>query len=521
MESVKIKHARITEEEKIPLRRGKPPKLTVFNKLCFGVGGMPYQLTNTVIGFYISVFLLETAGVPPQYASAIIFSGRVWDALTDPVIGLLVTKTDTRFGKLKPWMATAAPFAVVTFFFLWYVPDFEEDGYKLAWYLLFYCVFQTLLSSFHMPFSALTLFITEDQAERDSATAYRMASEVAGTLLGNIIMGQTVFIYVKNSGESRDCSGNATEVPQEIIDAEIKGYMTGAGIISGLFLICAVIVLAGTTERKPNEKITQREEPLRKAVGKVLTFGPYIKLTMAFLFFSLCIQSIQGNLALFLKYSLGVDDYQYVIIAILVSAFLSMPIWQHVLLRYGKKKALAIGMTGTFPVLITWAFLPEGTLWAVYVLSIVAGNCISVAQLLPWSMIPDVIDDFVLKTGESYETIFYSFYVMFTKFAAGLSLSLSTLLLGVAGYKTGSCDQPESVSKTLRLLVTALPAGCVLIGFVFLWSYPITEEVRLKNKTIMEIWRDGRDDKRRVTVRKATMSRSRTRSYRTPSTTLM
>ncbi|XP_033126139.1 sodium-dependent lysophosphatidylcholine symporter 1-like [Anneissia japonica] len=493
MESAKIKQIRNPDDERTPLTRRKQKKLTVYNKLCFGVGGMPYQLTNTVIGFYISVFLLETAGVPPQYASVIILSGRLWDAFTDPIIGLLVTKTDTRFGKLKPWMASSAPFAVVSFFFLWYVPSFEEEGYKLAWYLLFYCVFQTLLSSFHMPFSALTIFITEDQAERDSATAYRMASEVAGTLLGNIIMGQTVFLSVKKAGGRADCSGNNTEVPQEIIDAETKGYMIGAGIISGLFVICAVIVLTGTTEKKPQQRISQRNEPLPTAVKKVLTFGPYIKLTMSFLFFSLCIQSIQGNLALFLKYSLGVDDYQYVIITIL----------------------------GAFPVLIAWGFLPEDSYWAVYVLGIVAGNCISVAQLLPWSMIPDVIDDFLLKTGDSYETIFYSFYVMFTKFAAGLSLSLSTLMLGVAGYETGACDQPDSVNKTLRLLVTALPATCALIGFLFLWLYPINEEVRLKNKTIMEMWRDDRDDRRRATVRKATVSRARTRSYRTPSTTLM
>ncbi|XP_013384239.1 sodium-dependent lysophosphatidylcholine symporter 1-like [Lingula anatina] len=108
----------------------------------------------------------------------------------------------------------------------------------------------------------------------------------------------------------------------------------------------------------------------------------------------------------------------------------------------------------------------------------IAGSSISVAYLLPWSMLPDVLDDFLLKTGHRKDAIFYSFYVFFNKFAVGLSVGLSQVALGLSGYKSQQCDQVPSVGLALRMLVAPFPIVCLLIGLMFLWRYPITEERR-------------------------------------------
>ncbi|PIK45037.1 putative sodium-dependent lysophosphatidylcholine symporter 1-B [Apostichopus japonicus] len=468
-------------------------KLRTRNKFAYGVGGMPYQLTNTVIGFYIAIFLLDTADLRPLYVSIIIFFGRFWDAVTDPIVGILITKTNTRFGKLKPWMAAAAPLAAGMYVLLWTVPDFESSVAGFFWYLFFYCGFQTVLTCYHLPYTALTMLISEEQQERDSATVFRMASEVVGNLLGNILMGQSILAFTRNEG-GKDClTGNETETNiSHAIKREELGYQVGASMISVVVLVSAATVLFGTTELKIN-KGQRGKIPLRKALPKIISFKPYWTLIGAFLFFITAIQSIQGNFALYCKYTLHIDNYQNLIIVVLTS----------------------------FPLLVVYAVLQPNQEWVMYVFSILAGNAIAVVQLVPWSMVPDVIDHFLIKHGQSYETIFYSFFVMFVKFATGVSLGISTMVLGLVGYKNGYCEQPEAVAFTLRLLVTAFPCLCIFIGYAFLWVYPITEDVRQKNKTILEIWRDDEDEGRRKTVKVSKEQRIRTRSFRTPSTTLL
>lgn len=103
-------------------------------------------------------------------------------------------------------------------------------------------------------------------------------------------------------------------------------------------------------------------------------------------------------------------------------------------------------------------------------------------------MLPDVVDDFRLVNpySKGHEAIFYSFYVFFTKFAAGISLGVSTLCLEFAGYDTGACKQPAPVVYTLKLLIGAAPVAFIVTGLLILLFYPISEDVRLRNKVCLD-----------------------------------
>ncbi|CDQ92763.1 unnamed protein product [Oncorhynchus mykiss] len=131
-----------------------------------------------------------------------------------------------------------------------------------------------------------------------------------------------------------------------------------------------------------------------------------------------------------------------------------------------------------------------------YVVSFAAGVGVAAAFLLPWSMLPDVVDDFQVQNPDSrgHEAIFYSFYVFFTKFASGISLGISTLSLDFAGYMTRGCTQPENVDITLKVLVSAAPIGLLLIGLVIFRSYPIDEERRQGNRKLLQEQRENEAD---------------------------
>lgn len=244
-------------------------KLSIFQKICFAVGGLPYQMTSNCLGLFIPTFLLEIAGLRPKDLSIILLYGKIWDAFTDPLIGYVVSKTNTKFGKLRPWILFSAPLAVLTYMMIWYVPDINKSD-KLYWYLSFYCLFQTFLSCLHVPYTSLTMYLTHNQRERDSATGYRMGLEVTGVFMAAFIQGIMITIYGKkynycndglNSTLTDPLSSNKTisidnlfnstllhDSPEPSYNKLAEGYMVSAGIMG--FLISYAVLLLFLEQKK-------------------------------------------------------------------------------------------------------------------------------------------------------------------------------------------------------------------------------------------------------------------------------
>ncbi|PIO25588.1 hypothetical protein AB205_0044730, partial [Aquarana catesbeiana] len=328
----------------------------------------------------------------------------------------------------------STPFAVICYFLIWFVPDVSSG--QLVWYLTFYCLFQTLVTCFHVPYSALTMFISKEQSDRDSATGYRMTVEVLGTVLGTAIQGQIV-------GTADTCVPNSLQ--SSLVNTSV----------------------ASVEESKVSEDPGSLTNTL-----------------------------LEGNFALFLKYTLQRrKDYQNILLVIMISATLTVPFWQWFLTRFGKKTAVYIGISSVIPFMIV-AGLVKINVIVTYIVAVAAGLSVAAAFLLPWSMLPDVIDDFILNNPESpgHEAIFFSFYVFFTKFASGVSLGISTLSLDYAGYQALSCSQPEAVNLTLRLLVCAAPIILILIGLFLFKLYPINEEKRKENRKALQLLRENDRD---------------------------
>lgn len=480
-------------------------RLSICNKICYAIGGAPYQITGCALGFFLQIYLLDVAQLDPFYASIILFVGRAWDAVTDPTVGFLVSRSPwTRFGRMLPWIALSTPLAVLAYFLIWYVPPFE-DG-KVIWYLFFYCIFQTLQTCFHVPYSALTMFISSEQKERDSATAYRMTVEVLGTVLGTAIQGQIVGMAnapcvpgphdpVAALSNSTNAVGLNDSEPVISLEHTRAAYMIASGIICLIYVLCAIVLFFGVREQKDTCRI--RSEPMSffQGIKLVMGHGPYAKLVMVFLFTSLAFMLLEGNFALFCSSTLGFrNDFQNILLVIMLSATLAIPFWQWFLTRFGKKTAVCTGTLAVVPFMIMVVCL-KSNLIVTYIVSFAAGVGVAAAFLLPWSMLPDVVDDFQVQNPEStgHEALFYSFYVFFTKFASGVSLGISTLSLDFAGYISRGCSQPAAVDLTLKLLVSAAPVALIIIGLVILYSYPINEERRQGNRKLLQEQRDEAD----------------------------
>lgn len=466
-------------------------RLPLSRKLCYAIGGAPYQMTANALAFFLQLFLLDVVQMEAFYVSMILFMGRAWDAVTDPVVGYLVSRSGmTRYGKLIPWMVLSMPFAVLMYFMLWFTPaDTMSPAFSFSWYFITYCLFQTFMSCYHVPYSALNMFLGGDQRDRDSATAYRMGMEVFGTLAGATIQGQIVGVYhaktAQTCGMLNSTELNSTSPLADTLSNTRRAYAIAAAVLCGIQIVCCLVMFLGVKEHPaPLSPLGRTKMPFFSGLTCIVKHTPYVRLVFGFLFSSLAFQLSQGNLALFCTHAAGFGAYlQHLILTFLVMATLSIPMWQFLLVKFGKKTTLFVGLSCFIPALISLASF-KSSLALFFAMSAFAGSSLAVLYLLPWSMLPDVVDDFKVKnpTCTDLEPLFYSFYVFFNKFGGGVSLGISAMSLYFAGYKPGACSHKPAVITTLRVLFAPAPVVLLLLGMLIFYFYPINEERRREIK---------------------------------------
>uniref|UniRef100_A0A8C5MBU7 MFSD2 lysolipid transporter B, sphingolipid n=1 Tax=Leptobrachium leishanense TaxID=445787 RepID=A0A8C5MBU7_9ANUR len=478
-------------------------KLTVFSKVCYAIGGAPNQVAGSASAFFLQIYLLDVAQITPFEASLVLSIGKTWGGITDPVVGFFINRSRwTGIGRLMPWMVGCTPFLILSYFFLWFVPPFVPA--KVVWYLVSYCSFQALSTVYHVPYTTLTMFLSTEQTERDSATAYRMTMEVLGTLIGAALQGQIVasahtghHCAVNNETTSQainttDSITNLTSLPRapDLIHAR-NVYMIAAGVIGCVYLLCTVILFIGVKERHDPFCFSGKIMPFFRGFKLSMQHRPYLNLIASFLLISAAVQLQQSNFVLFCTHAAAADlrdHFQNLVLTILISAVLSIPFWQWFLQRFGKKMA-AFGISWMIPFSIMLVTIPS--VIVAYVVAVASGFSIAASLLLPWSMLPDVVDHFRLTNPQTagLEAIFYSSFVFFTKLAAGIALGISTLSLEFAGYSSAACRQSTNVVLTLQILIGAVPAILIIIGLLILLFYPITKDTRKETELALDVMR--------------------------------
>lgn len=443
-------------------------RLSFCTKVCYGVGGVPNQVASSAIAFYLQLFLLDVAQIPAAQVSLVLFGGKVSGAAADPVAGFFINRSRrTGSGRLMPWVLGCTPFIALAYFFLWFLPSFTR--LRGLWYITFYCLFQALATSFQVPYTALTMLLTPCPRERDSATAYRMTMEMAGTLLGAAAHG----LIVAGAHGPHRCEEDVLPGPVPVSPDATRLYCTAAAVVAVLYPVCSGLLYLGVKERPEASNLASGHGlSFLAGLGLTVRYPPYLKLVISFLFISAAVQVEQSYLVLFCTHASRLHDHgQSLVLTILVTAVLSTPMWEWVLQRFGKRMS-ALGICVMVPFAILLAAVPTAPV--AYVVAVASGLSIAVSLLLPWSMLPDVVEDFQLQHqhGPGLETIFYSSYVFFTKLSGAGALGISTLSLEFAGYEAGACQQAEQVVVTLKVLIGAVPTCMILAGVGILLAVP-------------------------------------------------
>ncbi|XP_063736708.1 LOW QUALITY PROTEIN: sodium-dependent lysophosphatidylcholine symporter 1-like [Eleginops maclovinus] len=462
-----------------------PGGIPLVRKVCYAVGGVPYQITTAAISVSLQIFLLDVVEMEVSSVSVVLFASRAWDAVTDPLVGYLVSRSRwTPIGRLSPWLLLSTPFSILSYLLLWFVPQ-GSTALTLIWSLTTTCLFETLMSCYHVPYVSLNMFLGGGNRDRDSATAYRMSVEVLAMLLASVIQGQVVSVY--NAEKQEACQHLDPETtsasPQAALLQETrKAFLTSALVMGSVFFLCSVVLFFGVKEQRALVSEDRQRPSCVSSLKKMIRHAPYQRLLLGSVFSVLAFQMSLGNFALFCSHAAGQGGhFQLLLLVLLASASVAVPLWQTVLLKIGKKATVFLGLSLFIPPVVIVACVPSN-LPVFLMMCVLMGFSMATIFLLPWSMLPDVVDDFAVKNPScrDLEPLFFSCYAFCSKLAGGLSVGISTLILQFVGYRAGACHHGEGVATALIVMFSPVPVALLLIGMFFFYSYPINERKGLQ-----------------------------------------
>lgn len=448
-------------------------KLNLKTKLAYGAGDLGPAITANIMAFFLLVFFTNVAGIRPGVAGTILLIGKIWDAVNDPIVGVLSDRTTTRWGRRLPWLLWGGvPFGI--FYFLhWIVPRFSADlgnGWGLFWYYVaISIVFNVFYTIVNLPYTALTAELTQDYNERTSLNSFRFAFSIGGSIL-SLLIAQGIFSRFADPRQQ---------------------YLVLGAVCAVLSVLPLYWCVWGTRDRVVAVEAQRRESqnsnesiPFLEQLRIVFNNRPFVYVTGIYLCSWLGVQLTAAIIPYFVVNRMGLEakDIPTVIIAVQGTALVMLFVWSYITQRMGKKAVYFMGMSLWIIAQAGLFFLQPGQVGLMYVLAVMAGFGVSTAYLIPWSMIPDVIELDELKTGQRREGIFYSLMVLLQKFGLALGLFLVGIALEGSGFKEtipgqGIPEQPASALMAIRVAIGPLPTLCLIVGLVLAYFYPITREV--------------------------------------------
>lgn len=442
--------------------KSKKSPLKLVNKLAFGFGDTAGAIYAALYGFFMSAFLIDVAGLRPGAVGIILGSSVIIDAFTDPFIGSLSDRTRSRWGQKRPWLLFGAVPLGLAFFLHWLVPPLPEVA-LIAYYFVVANLLRIAFTAVNIPYTALTPAMTHDYDERTQLNTFRFMFSIGGALVAVIL--HPVFVGLGND--------------------EFVGHAISAGIWALLMIVATLTCFAGTYELPQDESASTKSYTFAERLKIALSNRPYLMVTGIYLLSWLTLQFIQANLLLYTRYWLLAEDQFTIFVALIqIVAGVFLPIWAWGTTKIGKKGVYLAGATVWLITLIALFFAqPEQTTF-VMIASTFAGVGVSVAYLIPWSMLPDTIEYNQLKTGERQEGVFYGMFVFLQKLGLSIGLAFSGFALDAAGYINPevidgiaqTVVQPDSVLLTLRVVVSLVPAVILALSIPIALAYPISRE---------------------------------------------
>lgn len=452
------------------------------SKCAYGAADIYGGGAFVVISTFFTVFLTKALGMPPALAGTIPLIGKVWDAVTDPVMGNITDRTHSRFGAKRFYILIGSFISAITFILMWVPLEQATIGLKYIFYMVMYMLFSTGFTIVMVPYNALLPDMIDDYTLRGSYTGVRMAFSAFGNILAGLL---STLIITDNTDSGR--------------------YMLVALIFGAIFCIAILITFFGTWEKqKPVIKISLRESFTQSfTVYKSRCFKMFI---LIFIFGQAATDFVTGLAVYYIDDVLnayGGGRFTYLMGVILISQFIGMLIFNPVMAKTDKKMPILIG----FPVRIAATlamlfFSHEGANFTVILaLTFIVGLGMAGSSVTIYAILADMADVDELITSINRPGTCSGMATFIRKICAGLSISVIGILLAMVGYDetiaSAGMRQAASTQSGIAYIYIFVPVLLCVITIFITAKFPMNKKEFLIIKK--EIARRKGEDNSKIT----------------------
>lgn len=425
-------------------------KLTLKEKLGYGVGDTASHFVWDMVGFWILIFYTDTFGIPAAAAGTIMLIARVWDMISDPLMGIIADRTETRWGKFRPyilWMALPySILAVLTFT----TPNLGESG-KIVYAGITYFLLMTVFTAINLPYSSLGAVMTSDSLERAGLNSYRFVFAFAGQL---IVSGSALTLALFfGKGDTA------------------KGYQTTLILFAIISFILFMITFRSTRERVKPPK--EQKKSLKTDFRNLFHNRPWIILffvgIISFIMFAM--QNL--SVAYYFKYYIGKEEsVQLFNITGTLALIATIPFSRYLAGKFGKRNVFITSslLSGLFFILI---YLPSReNIVLIYTFNILAKIAYAPAVPLLWTMLADTADYSEWKHGRRSTGLVFSAATFAQKAGWGIGGALAGWLLAVYNFVPNQ-PQSETTITGIKMMISVFPGILYMSCAILLFFYSI------------------------------------------------
>jgi len=468
------------------MSNGITQKLSVFEKIGYSLGDLAANLVFQTLITYLAYFYTDIYGLDTNHASKIIFVvGLVAAFGFNPLIGAFADRTNSRWGKFRPWILwTAIPLGVAALL-AFSTPHFSYKG-KVIYAVVTYTFLLMLYAANNLPYSALSGVLTGDMKERNSLSSYRFVAVMFAQFFVQVFMLPIII----SAGAGDKAAG-------------MEKVMTWLAIIGSVMLLITFLTTRERIVPRPEQKSTLKEDLSDLVKNKpwiiMLTLTTLVFITLAMkggayvYYFENYVDKksladfVRPILKGFSKMGINFFGKDPVsagfglfnaggIIFMIIGIGLSKPLAD----KYGKRNVFGLWLFISTLFILAFYFFPSKSVPLMFASQILHGFSYGVTIPLLWAMIADVADHSEWKNNRRATAIIFS--AMMVGLKAGLTIggALLTQILFLFHYVRNSTEQTAAAISGIKLLVSVFPTIPFLIGVGLLFFYEINKKLEVQ-----------------------------------------